>query len=391
MSDDLRQAASDISPDLVAWRRDLHRRPELGFQEHRTAAFVAGRLGTIGVDVVRTGIAGTGVVGVLKAPSRKHPAVLLRADMDALPIQEVAGRPYGSEVPGAMHACGHDGHTAMLLGAATILTAWRASLERDVVFCFQPAEEGLGGAQAMIREGILTEHGVGEAYALHLWSLFPVGTIHVRSGAAMAAQDEFVATLYGRGGHGAAPHLCIDPVLAAAQGVVGLQAVVARSVDPLQAAVVSVGSLHGGTAPNVIPDDARLHGTMRSFDDGVRETLRRRVYEVLDGAASAAGCRLEFELRPGFPAVFNDPRAVERVRSAAARVVGPERVVEAAPMAASEDFAYFLKAVPGAFVFVGAGNAAKGITAPHHAPTFDIDEDALPRGAELLARLALGS
>jgi amidohydrolase len=390
VSDELKQAAAEIAPALVAWRRELHRKPELGFEEHATAAFVAERLEAIGVDVVRTGIAGTGVIGVLHAPSRTGRAVLLRADMDALPIQEVSGRTYGSEVPGKMHACGHDGHVAMLLGAATILTAWKASLERDVVFCFQPAEEGLGGAEAMIREGILAQHGVAEAFGLHLWSLFPVGTIQVRPGAMMAAQDEFVARFHGRGGHGAAPHLCVDPVLAAAQGLVALQTIVARGVDPLQAAVVSVGSLHGGTAPNVIPDDAHMHGTLRSFDEDVRETLRRRTREVLAGVAAAAGCRLEFELRPGFPAVVNDPASVERVRAAAARVVGAERVVELAPLAASEDFAHFLKAVPGAFVFVGAGNPAKGIVAPHHAPAFDIDEDALPRGAELLVRLALG-
>jgi amidohydrolase len=390
VSDELKQAAAEIAPALVAWRRELHRKPELGFEEHRTAAFVAERLKAIGVDVLRTGIAGTGVIGVLKAPSPAGPAVLLRADMDALPIQEVPGRAYGSEVPGKMHACGHDGHMAMLLGAATILSAWKASLERDVVFCFQPAEEGLGGAEAMIREGILAEHGVAEAFGLHLWSLFPVGTIQVRPGAIMAAQDEFVARFHGRGGHGAAPHLCVDPVLAAAHGLVALQTIVARAVDPLQAAVVSVGSLHGGTAPNVIPDDAHMHGTLRSFDESVRETLRLRVREVLSGVAAASGCRLEFELRPGFPAVVNDPASVERVRAAAARVVGAERVVELAPMAASEDFAHFLAAVPGAFVFVGAGNPAKGIVAPHHAPAFDIDEDALPRGVELLVRLALG-
>jgi len=206
----------------------------------------------------------------------------------------------------------------------------------------------------------------------------------------MAAQDEFVATFHGRGGHGAAPHLCLDPVLAAAQGLVALQSVVSRAVEPLRAAVVSVGSLHGGSAPNVIPDDARMHGTLRSFDEGVRAVLRRRVAEVLGGVASASGCALEFELRPGFPAVVNDPAAVARVREAAARVVGAARVVELAPMAASEDFAYFLQARPGAFVFVGAGDESKGITAPHHSPAFDIAEEALPRGVELLARLALG-
>ncbi len=391
MDDALANEAAALADDLVAWRRDLHRHPELGFEERRTAAFVAERLGALALDAIETGVAETGVVGVLRAPSGSGgPAVLLRADMDALPVQEVEGRAYGSTVPGKMHACGHDGHIAMLLGAATLLARRRAALRRDVVLCFQPGEEGHGGGEAMIRAGVLSRHGVGEAYGLHLWSQYPVGTVHVRPGPIMAAQDEFTARFVGRGGHGAAPHLCVDPVLAAAQGLVALQAVVARSVDPLEAAVVSVGSLHGGTAPNVIPDDATMHGTLRSFTEEVRGILRRRVPEVLQGAADAVGCRLEFELRPGYPAVVNEPAAVAKVREHAARVVGPERVVESPPMAASEDFAYFLREVPGAFAFVGAGNPARGITAPHHAASFDVDEAALPVGAELLARLALG-
>lgn len=389
MNDPLKNEAAALAADLIAWRRDLHGHPELGFEEHRTAAFVAERLGAIGLDRVETGVAKTGVVGVLRAPSPGRPAVLLRADMDALPIQEVEGRDYGSTVPGKMHACGHDGHVAMLLGAASLLAKRRAELSRDVVFCFQPAEEGQGGAQAMIRAGVLSGHGIGEAYGLHLWTPFAVGTVHVRSGPVMAAQDEFVARFIGRGGHGATPHRCVDPILAAAQGLVAMQSVVARSVDPLEPAVVSVGSFHGGTAPNVIPDDARMHGTLRAFSEEVRAILRGRVREVLEGAAAAARCRLEFELRPGYPAVVNDVVAAARVREHAARVVGPGRVIESPPMTASEDFAYFLREVPGAFVFVGAGNESRGITAPHHAPGFDIDEASLPIGAELLARIAL--
>ena len=310
--------------------------------------------------------------------------------MDALPIAEAPGRSYGSEVAGKMHACGHDGHVAMLLGAASVLAAVRERLDRDVVFCFQPGEEGFGGAEAMIREGVLIEHGVAEVYGLHLWSLFPVGTVQIRSGPAMAAQDEFVATMVGKAGHGAMPHEACDPIVAAAQAVVALQSVVARSIDPIQPAVVSVGSLHGGTAANVIPEAATMHGTLRSFDEGVRTTLRRRVREVLEGTAVAAGCRLEFTLHPGYPAVVNDAEAVARVRLHAALVVGAANVVDPAPMAAAEDFAYFLQQAPGAFAFIGAGNVARGITAPHHAPQFDIDEAALPIGTELLARIALG-
>jgi len=389
MGDDLKDRVKAISGSLVAWRRALHKRPELGFAEHETAAFVAARLRELGAEVT-TGIATTGVVGLLRAAASRRPPVLLRADMDALPVEEAPGRPYGSEIPGKMHACGHDGHMAMLLGAAAVLGGVRERLDRDVVLCFQPGEEGFGGAEAMINEGVLTQHGVAEVYGLHLWSLFPVGTVQVRPGPTMAAQDEFAASIIGKGGHGAMPHEALDPVVAAALGIVALQSIVARSVDPVHAAVVSVGSLHAGSAANVIPDKATMRGTLRSFDDGVRETLRRRVREILEGTAKASGCRLEFTLSPGYPAVVNDAAAVERVRRHAAIVVGEGNVVEPAPMAAAEDFAYFLRKAPGAFAFIGAGNAGSGITAPHHSQHFDIDEAALPVGAELLARIALG-
>lgn len=389
MADDLKRRVHDLTGRLTSWRRDLHKRPELGFAEHETAAFVAERLRGIALDVT-TGVAKTGVVGLLRATKSMRPPVLLRADMDALPIAEAPGRTYGSEIAGKMHACGHDGHMSMLLGAASVLASVRDRLDRDVVFCFQPGEEGFGGAEAMIRAGVLSEHGVGEVYGLHLWSLFPVGTVQIRSGPAMAAQDEFVATMIGKAGHGAMPHEAIDPVLAAASAVVAFQSIVARSIDPIQPAVVSVGSLHAGTAANVIPDVATMHGTLRSFDERVRETLRRRVREVLEGTAAAAGCRLEFTLHPGYPAVVNDATAVERVRRHAAAVVGADNVVDPAPMAAAEDFAYFLQQAPGAFAFIGAGNVTRGIVAPHHAPSFDIDESALPIGTELLVRIALG-
>ncbi len=386
--DELHAEAAALADDLVAWRRDLHRHPELGFEEHRTAEFVAGRLRELGLEV-HTGLAGTGVVGVLRASRAGAPGVLLRADMDALPIQEVGGREYGSTVDGRMHACGHDGHTSMLLGAATLLARRRDDLPHPVVFCFQPAEEGLGGAERMIQAGVLEIVDTARVFGLHLWSQHEVGTIHVRPGATMAAQDEFEARVVGRGGHGAQPHAARDPIVAAALAVTALQSVVARFVDPLQSAVVTVGVMQAGTAPNVIPDDARLLGTLRSFDEAVRELLRERVREVITQAAAAGGCEVEFRLKPGFPAVINDVAAVATVRDVARQIVGADQVVECPPMAASEDFAYFLSARPGAFAFLGAGNPARGITAPHHSPRFDIDEAALPTGAELLARLAL--
>ncbi len=380
--------ARELAPQLVAWRRTLHRQPELAFEEHRTSDFVAHELEALGLEVHR-GIAGTGVVGILRASGPQAPPVLLRADMDALPIQEVPGRDYGSQVPGRMHACGHDGHVAMLLGAAALLGARRERLERDVIFCFQPAEEQGGGARVMIEEGLLERFRPSEAYALHLWSLLPVGTLHVRPGPMMAAQDEFTARIVGRGGHGAAPHETRDPIVAAAQAVGMLQSVVARNVDPLEPAVVTVGRFEAGRAPNVIPEVALLEGTLRSFSWEVRELVRRRVREVLEHAARAAGCRLEFELREGYPVVVNDPAAAAKLRQAASDVVGETAVFEARPLAAAEDFAYFLERLPGAFALLGAGNEGRGIQAPHHSPEFDIDEAALPLGAELLARLAL--
>ena len=388
MTDDVREHSDRLAPDMVEWRRHLHQNPELGFEVHDTAAFVEAHLKRLDLDV-RAGLARTGVVGILRSTNPEGPAVLLRADMDALPIQEVEGRPYGSKVPDRMHACGHDGHTAMLLGAAAMLSERKDQLRRDVVFCFQPAEEGGGGGRYMVEDGVLDLVETGAVYALHLWSPLEVGQVHMRPGPAMAAVDEFRARIIGRGGHGALPHLTADPIVAAARAVDALQAIVSRDVDPMQPAVVTVGSLHAGSAPNVIPDEARLEGTMRSFADDVRQLLRRRVPEVLEHCAAVAGCRLEYEPIEGYPALVNDGPAVEVARQVAASVFGADNVHEPPPMACAEDFAYFLEQRPGAFILVGAGNQARGITAQHHTPRFDIDEAALPRGAELLVRLAL--
>jgi amidohydrolase len=385
---DPRKEADALAPSLVAWRRRFHQHPELGFEEEKTAAFVAEKLRELGLEV-RTGLAHTGVVGILRAGQKTDPAVLLRADMDALPVQEVEGREYGSKVPGKMHACGHDGHTAMLLGAATLLAPRAGQLTRDVVFCFQPGEEGMGGAEKMIDEGVLELTETGSVFGLHLWAGTEIGTALVRPGPAMAAQDEFEARIVGVGGHGAIPQTTIDPIVAAAQAVNALQGVVSRNVDPVETAVVTVGSFHAGHAANVIPDFARLQGTLRSFTEEVRELLKRRVREVLEGTAAAAGCRVEFELKPGYPATVNDPASARLAAQVAGEVFGSDRVIEHPPIAASEDFSYFLRERPGAFVFVGANNESKGITAPHHSPRFDVDEDALPRGTELLVRLAL--
>jgi len=386
--DELRSACDTLSADLVAWRRELHRHPELGFEERWTSSYVEARLRELGLEV-RPGLARTGVAALLRAGSRRRAAVLLRADMDGLPIQEAPGREYASEVGGRMHACGHDAHMAMLLGAATVLTPLADRLPRDVLFCFQPAEEGQGGAERMIREGVLELTDVGAVFAVHVWSQLEAGHAQVRSGPMLAAQDEFSARVVGRGGHGAMPHAAIDPIVAAAQGVVALQSIVSRDLDPNEPAVVTVGSIHGGSAPNVIPDEVRLEGTLRSFSEEVRELLRERVEERLARAAEGGRCSLEFELRPGFPAVVNHPGSVRVVQRLARTVFGEDGVHEPAPLAAAEDFAYFLQQRPGAYALLGAGNRGAGIEAPHHSPRFDIDESVLPRGTELFVRLAM--
>jgi amidohydrolase len=381
-------AAERISGEMVDWRRALHRHPELGFEERETAAFVNGHLEDLGLEI-HSGIAETGIAAILHAPSVTGPAVLLRADMDALPIQEVAGRDYGSRIDGLMHACGHDGHVAMLLGAATLLAERRDGLARDVLFCFQPAEESRGGAEAMLRDGVLDLAEIGSVYGLHLWSQEQTGTVLVRPGPAMAAADEFSADMVGQGGHGAMPQAARDPIVAAAQAVVALQSIVARGVDPGEPAVVTVGAINGGSATNIIPERVHLKGTLRSYSEEVRRFLQRRVEEVLRATAEGAGCNSEFELGAGFPVLVNDPAAVEIVQREAAALLEEGNVRDPGLMPASEDFAFFLRERPGAFVFLGAGNVGRGITSPHHSPGFDFDEAALPIGAALLAKLAL--
>ncbi len=388
MSDSIKTRADELASTIVSWRRDLHQQPELGFEEVNTAAYVKERLDALDLEV-HTGIAETGMAAILRAKNPEGPGVLLRADMDALPVTETPGREYGSRTEGRMHACGHDGHMSMLLGAATILSERRDELRRDVLFCFQPGEEGYGGGEKMIQQGVLDLIKIGSVFALHLWSPFAAGTVHVRSGPIMAAQDSFVARILGTGGHAATPHVTRDPIVAAAYAVTALQTIVSRNVDPIDPAVVSIGSLHAGTVSNIIPAEAILEGTLRSFAEGVRELLKKRAAEVIEYAARANGCRSEFTLKSGYPATVNDAGAVETVRRVAAPVFGAENVIEPRPMAPAEDFSYFLQERPGAFILVGAGNKERGITAPHHSSEFDIDESVLPRGAELLTRLAL--
>ena len=341
-------------------RRDFHRHPELGFQEVRTAGIVARELTDLGLEV-STGIGKTGVVAILEG-ERPGPVVLARFDMDALPIQEQTGAEYASQTPGVMHACGHDGHIAIGLAVAHLLEAHKQDFGGVVKFVFQPAEEGQGGAEAMVADGVLHGPKPDNCLGLHLWNEKPLGWIGVTPGPAMSASERFTVNIYGRGGHGASPHLTIDPVLAGAQVITALQSVVARNVPPLESAVVTVTA--------------------------VRDVVLERFNQVVVGVSNALGCRAEVELWDVTPAVVNDAQMAERVQSVAARVL-PEATIDTSERTmGSEDMAFMMEDIPGCYFFIGSANHEKGLDAVHHHPRFDFDESALPRAAALMASAA---
>jgi amidohydrolase len=370
-----------LEGELIALRRDLHQHPELAFRETRTAARAAAFLEGHGFRI-RTGVGGTGVFAdVSGGPGR---TVLLRADMDGLPIQEANEAPYVSQESGRMHACGHDGHVAMAAVAGRVLAARRPA--GTVRLLFQPAEEGEAGAQTMIAEGAMD--GVDVALGVHLWNELPVGTIGVKPGPLMAAVDRLRIVIHGRGGHGAKPHRSADPIVAAAYVVTALQTIVSREVAPVHAAVVTVASIHAGEAFNVIPDQVVLTGTIRTFDPALRRSMPERVTRLATGVAAGLQCRAEVEVRAGNPAVINDAGIAALARRAAVRVVGEEGVVEPEPTMGGEDMACYFEKAPGCFVFVGSSNAARGLDQPHHSPRFDFDEAALTIGAEFLVQAA---
>ncbi|MQA90859.1 MAG: amidohydrolase [Gemmatimonas sp.] len=370
---------------LIATRRDLHRHPEIGFEEHRTAGIVADRLRAAGYEV-QTGVAITGVVGTLRG-GQPGPTLLLRADMDALPIQEQTNHGFPSLNSGRMHACGHDAHVAIGLAVAERLARRQSDLPGQIRYVFQPAEEGLGGAKRMADEGVLD--GVDAALGLHIWLGLPSGEVGVVEGPMMAGSQEFRITVTGRGGHGAMPQQTIDAIYAASQIVVALQSIVSRNVSPLEGAVVTVGSFHAGTAPNVIAESAILNGTIRAFDTKVAELVHRRVGEVARGVAESLGAEAHVELRDlYYPPTDNDPDMVQIVGQAATEVVGKDRVrtdPDVRTMAA-EDFSEFSRRVPGCYFFVGAANPEIGAIHPHHSPHFDLCEAAMPVGVEVLER-----
>jgi amidohydrolase len=372
--------------DLVEVRRDLHAHPETAFQEVRTSGLVAARLKALGLEA-RTGIGKTGVMATVKG-GRPGRTVLLRADMDALPIQEESETPYRSVNAGAMHACGHDCHTSVLLGVAKKLAQDAAALPGAVSLCFQPAEEIGGGADAMIADGALERPKVDAAFGLHVWQDLDVGKVGVTPGPMMAAVDEFEVTVTGKGAHAAQPHLGVDPVVCAAHVVTALQTIASRETDPLREVVVSVTQFHAGTAFNIIPPTATLNGTVRVFDPAIWAELPARFERIVRGVASALGCQVEMRYQRHNRPTVNDRAMAAIARAAAVEVVGEANLVDDVRTMGGEDFSAFLAQVPGCFIAIGSRNEAKGLVYGHHHPRFDVDERSLQIGAEILLRTA---
>ena len=393
-TDRIRAEIDEIFPSVVADRRHFHENPEMGFQEFETAKVVADRLQALGLEEIKTGIATTGVTGLINGtrPSDgKEKVIMLRADMDALPILEENDVEYRSRNDGVMHACGHDSHTAMLLGVARVLMDRRDEFSGTVKVLFQPAEEGGGGARVMIEEGALENPNVDLAFGMHVAQDIPLGKIAARPGPAMAAADRFEIVIQGKGGHGAQPNTTVDPIAVGAQIVTALQTIVSREVDPTEQAVVTVGAFLAGDASNVIPDTAVMRGTLRSFNPEVREQLATRVGEIATGVAAAMRAEVAYDYQPGYPSTINDVDMTAMVMDVAREVVGEENVFESPLIMGAEDFSYFLEKVPGCFYFVGTKNEDRGLVWGHHHPRFDIDEDAMPLGMEVMVRTVLAA
>jgi hippurate hydrolase len=374
---------ADLHREITAWRREMHAHPELRYDVHRTAASVADKLRSFGCDDVVTGLGQTGVVGVIRGRKAGGKVVGLRADMDALPLEEETGLPYKSTVPGKMHACGHDGHTAMLLGAAKYLSETR-NFAGTAVLIFQPAEEGGAGALAMIQDGLMGRFGIQEVYGMHNFPGLPVGQFAIRAGATMASADHIEIALEGKGGHAARPHLSIDTILVGAQIINQLQSIVARNVDPLAAAVVSICMFQAGHTDNVIPQHAMLRGTARALTVEVRELLQRRIGEVVEGTARLYGATAKITYTNGYPVVVNRDRETEFATGIAREIAGADKVdTDMPPVMGAEDFAFMLQERPGAFIFIGNGDSA-GL---HH-PAYDFNDEVIPVGTSYWVRLA---
>jgi amidohydrolase len=374
---------ADLADEVTAWRRDFHENPELLFDVHRTAGIVAEKLKSFGCDEVVTGLGRTGVVGVIKGRSNNSGKVIgLRADMDALPIEEATNVPHKSKVPGKMHACGHDGHTAMLLGAAKYLAETR-NFDGTAVVIFQPAEEGGGGGNEMLKDGLMERFGVHEVYGMHNMPGIPVGQFAIRPGAMMAAADRFTINIEGKGGHAARPHDCIDPVVVSAHVITALQTVASRSADPLDSVVVSVCTVKAGDAFNVIPQTAMLLGTVRTLSPEVRDLAETRIRAIVENVCAAFGAKAEVDYDRGYPVTMNDPDKTEFMANVARAVAGEDAIdTTILPLMGAEDFSYMLEQRPGAYIFLGNGD-----TAGVHHPAYDFNDEASPYGVSLWAKI----
>jgi amidohydrolase len=380
------QEVADLKDEMIRLRRNFHQHPELGFEEKWTADFIAKYLGGLGIEV-QTGVGRTGVVGLLsgKGPGK---TLLLRADMDALPIQEENEVPYKSRNDGVMHACGHDGHMAILMTVARVMSHRREEFLGQIKFIFQPGEEGFAGARFMIEEGVLKDPKVDAAFALHLINQMPSGVIGVRNGAFMASMDSFTIKILGKGGHAGLPEGGVDAVLMSGQVVSALQSLISKEVSPLTPLVVHVGTIHGGSAFNIVAEQVELKGTVRTLDETLQKSIPERMGRILKGVTEALRGTHELDYQFVYPPVINEESMTELVQGIAIQVVGEEKVIEIPPMMGSDDFAFCLKEVPGCYFFVGAGNSEKEIDPPHHNAQFDFDEDAMVVGAEVMVRVA---
>ncbi len=383
MTIQIRPEIESLKDTIISTRRDIHQHPELAFDEHRTSKLVSVRLASMGFKV-QTGVGKTGVVGTLKG-ARDGKTIALRADMDALPIQETSDIPYKSINAGIMHACGHDGHTAMLLGTAEALSQKTEKLHGTVKFLFQPAEEGQGGARYMIEDGVL--ESVYEIYGLHLWNYQKYGTIGVKPGPIMAAADIFEITIHGKGGHGAAPQGTKDAVVIAAHLIQTLQTIVSRNTNPIESTVVTVGQINGGYNFNIIADNVTLKGTTRAYTEENRQLIKERMAEIISGTEKTYGAKIDFDYEDGYPSTINDRKAAEKLLYAARKIVG-DCAGEPYLSMGGEDFSYFLQKVPGCFFFVGsAPENGEPLSVPHHCSHFDIDERALLIGSSVYLQL----
>lgn len=380
---DFKVQAEALRDELVERRRDLHRHPELAFEEFRTAGIVAEELNKLGLEV-QTGVGKTGVIGVLEG-DQDGPTVLVRADMDALPILEENETDYASTVPGKMHACGHDAHTTIALGVAKLYAQQREHIAGRIKFVFQPAEEIVAGARAMIEDGALENPRPDVSLGLHLWNSMPLGVLGIAEGPVMAGSSVFKITLTGQGGHAAAPHTTIDPVICAAHIITALQTIVSRNVDPQERAVLSTTMLKASDADNIIPEKVEVSGTFRTFTDEVRDLIEQRIGEIVNGIAQAMGCTADIAIRHGTIPTVNHPDVVTKVRARFEEMMPDTELLTDERTMGSEDVAYFMKDVPGMYFFVGSANEERGLNYGHHHPRFDFDEDVLPLAVSLLS------